>query len=176
MPGEPVKYTSELKGTIPPNIKYRWSIDKGRIVDGQGTPVLTVIFQNAGDANVTATLDVIGLPRGCPNRVSELYAIAIDPGFIVVDEFTIAVTKIDKKRLDHLFSSRANDDFVYIIEYFPPKTSQRTIDRKLRLTSDYLTIRKKIPGSEFKILTGRDSPLRTKYYLVPPGSITIPFP
>lgn len=178
MPGESLRYSGELKGPIPSNLQFKWRVDKGEIVDGQGTLAITTLYKNITDPGVgiTASLEVIGLPDGCPNFASETYGFSIDPRPIVVDEFTIPVTKIDKKRLDHLFSKRSNHDYVYIIEYFPPKTSQRTIDRKLRLTSDYLTLRKKIPRSEFKILTGRDSPLRTKYYLVPPGSINNPTP
>ena len=48
--------------------EFLWFISSGEIISGQNTPSITVRFGNNG---VTATVEIRGLPEGCPNMASE---------------------------------------------------------------------------------------------------------
>ena len=50
-------------------LDYAWAISSGEITSGQGTSILTVRYSDRNP--VTATVQVKGLPDGCPNSWSE---------------------------------------------------------------------------------------------------------
>jgi hypothetical protein len=54
-------------------LTYKWGLSLGRILDGQGTSTLRVVYDHKrgySDIATTANLAVDGLPAGCPNTVS----------------------------------------------------------------------------------------------------------
>lgn len=169
VPGEPVKFGVELKGSVPSDVKYRWSVSRGKIVDGQDTTVITVIYERPA-SSVTATVEVLGLAEGCPNEVSK-YAPYCEPAVaILVAEGSTLTTKIDKARLDKLASELAVNPGTqgYLIEYFPAKISQRTINAKLRLIRQY--IKDLIEKERLTIVLYTAPEPFSKYYVVPPGA------
>jgi hypothetical protein len=68
--GETGAFTLRLEGAGKDlKLDYAWAISSGEITSGQGTSILTVRFNERNP--VTATVQVKGLPDGCPNTWSE---------------------------------------------------------------------------------------------------------
>jgi len=71
--GETMTFTANVTNfSGPGEIKYAWSVSAGTIERGQGTPSIVVKTpQDMGSGNVTAVLNIEGLPSGCVKEVSE---------------------------------------------------------------------------------------------------------
>ncbi len=59
----------------PEKLSYKWSVSSGEIIDGQGTPTMKVRFTEGGKT-LTATVEVGGLPKNCPNTASCSFAVS----------------------------------------------------------------------------------------------------
>jgi hypothetical protein len=64
--------TIEFSATVSPenpNLKltYKWTVSRGEIKSGQGTPKITVDAERNGKG-LGATVEVLGLPMTCPNK------------------------------------------------------------------------------------------------------------
>ena len=64
-------YGKHVTGIDSNKIKYIWSLDKGKIIEGQVTQVITVSTEGFVDTTTTATIEIKGLPTRCPNTASE---------------------------------------------------------------------------------------------------------
>ena len=96
-PGEPVRYKAIVTGGVPGQLKYSWSVSKGKIVSGQGTESIITVF--SGYPQISAIVKVIGLPTGCSDIASEIYEYAVDPGPIELGEITVPGYIINKRLL-----------------------------------------------------------------------------
>jgi hypothetical protein len=68
--GEPFTVTASVTGADPKkNLTYNWSITRGVIKSGQGTPSIT-ITEETGCEIVAATVEVTGLDSECPNTAT----------------------------------------------------------------------------------------------------------
>lgn len=84
-PDEFIPYVVELKGDVPPEVAFIWSVSTGKVAEGQGTAKVKIDAPEwLTGVSVTATVKVLGLPEGCPNTGSETMAVSIDPGPILV--------------------------------------------------------------------------------------------
>lgn len=101
-PGELVTFTANVENAEKYNIKYEWSVDVGEIIEGQGTPILTV--RTSADTT-RATVVITGLPEMCDNTASDtsIQYCSIPP--VMLDEYSIGNNQIDKEKLD-FFSNR----------------------------------------------------------------------
>ena len=70
VPGEIIQFAVSLEGNVPPNVAYQWSISEGEIADGQGTANIA-IRTKPSQSSLTATIEIKGLPKECPNVASE---------------------------------------------------------------------------------------------------------
>jgi hypothetical protein len=168
-PGEPVKFTVEVKGAGPGAIEYKWAVSKGKIVDGQGTPTISVDYELNG-SSLTATAEVLGLPETCASTVSETISYCILPVPTLVAEGSVPINAIDKARLDKLAAELADkpDSQGYLIEYFPPKTTQRAVDAKIQMVLRHL--KKSVDEARITIVIETAEKPFTRYYVVPPGA------
>jgi len=66
--GELAPYSVTVSNADQYSLQYVWSVSAGRIKDGQGTSSIRVIQPNSA---FTATVEIIGLPDGCPAIASE---------------------------------------------------------------------------------------------------------
>jgi len=57
-------------GSPPPKLTFNWTVDGGTIVEGQGTPSITVNTSNVKGSTVTATADVGGIDPSCSRTAS----------------------------------------------------------------------------------------------------------
>lgn len=158
-------------------LEYIWTSSIGEIIKGQGTPNITV-KQLPEIGNVTVTVEIKGLPEGCPNTGSEaLGGHPVEAEAIQIDEFSISPNRIDKARLDYLISEMQRDPSaqIYIIEYFPPQTTDAAIKRKFKLLRDYISKIRKQDISRFTFVKGNLDENKTRFWLVPAGA-TPPMP
>jgi hypothetical protein len=69
VPDQPYTVTANVEGSPPDaKVSYRWSINSGKIVEGQGTLSIKVVIE-AGKPT-TATLEIDGLEKGCQRAAS----------------------------------------------------------------------------------------------------------
>lgn len=169
--GEIISYTVHLSEEAKQyKIKYVWAVDEGEIISGQGTP--NVRIKTILDS-LNVTVEIQGMPQNCPNTVGEGFVID-RPHSIVIDEFSISVTRIDKARLDYLASHLINDpNFTgYIFEYYEKKNSKRAIKQKSQRIIDYLVKVKGIKKNRIILQNISDEKNITRFFVVPPGAIT----
>ena len=84
------------------NLQYRWSVSSGEIVSGQGTTAIGVRQPNEA---LTATVEVVGVPEGCPNRVSETDISDPPPRAVKLDEFQTWSGQVDAALMDRIVVS-----------------------------------------------------------------------
>lgn len=58
------------------NVKYKWTVDKGTIINGQETTAIQVSNEGLEDTVIRAMLEVEGLPKDCNNNISDEGVIA----------------------------------------------------------------------------------------------------
>lgn len=100
-PNEVASYRAEVdtKGQQL-DLKYFWSVSAGKIISGQGT--LNIEVRQPENASLTVTVEVNGVPEGCPNTASENSFGDPTPTAILVDESSVASDRINKRGLDKL--------------------------------------------------------------------------
>lgn len=152
------------------DIKYNWTISRGKIVGGQGTTTLSVLL-NPGEG-VTAAIEISGLPGDCINTASEsyMYCVGIQP--TQIDVFSEPFANIDKNRITEIFRAINSDPTaqLYIIFRHEEKTSPKTSSRKEREVSNSLV---KAGLATDRITTVRDfrHSESVEFWFVPAGAI-----
>lgn len=176
-PGESFQFSATIGGSARNVAAYKWTVSKGTIAEGQGTDKIKVDVDWGGEAaggiDITATVEILGLPRECPSTASETAGVAICFLYpILVDEYTAQPSRIDEARLSEFASeiSKHPNNFAYVYEYFRPGTRTTTIERKNSLTKAAL-IKAGLSADYFKIAVVRGAEWNlTKLYRVPPGA------
>lgn len=68
--GKPLKFMAKVEGgKSKGETTYNWTVDKGKIKSGQGTPTIEVDLEGQ-DCKVTATVEVNGFDPSCPRSAS----------------------------------------------------------------------------------------------------------
>ena len=175
-PGEPMLFTAQVEGYGTSGLSFDWSVSTGEILEGQGTTTIKVLKKKDNRENLTATVQVKGLPEGCGNTASETEPICncIVPS-VLFDEFSIPAPQIDKARLaDFIIELQKNPNAQgYIIEYFKLNMPKKAIKQKLQKIADYLVKEMRFEKDRITIITSFDSSQNlTKFWIVPPVATT----
>ena len=144
-PATPGDTTTFRVETAPTGLRYKWSVTNGTIREGQGTPVITVEIDKTMGVNAIATVEVLGLPPGCPATASEITPIAeiigepvdeFSPGRMINDEV--------RTRFDNFFADLSNNPgHQGLIVLYLPESEKRDIrNRHIRLILDHIKWRK----------------------------------
>ena len=93
---------------------------------------------------------------------------------MIIDEFSIASTRIDKARIDYFLTELQNNpnDQGYIIEKFKKNTPKAAIKNKLKKLSDYLVKIRRFDPTRITIVHDLADENRTQFWRVPPGAET----
>lgn len=100
-PGDPTTFLLTIKDLDPKlKVTYKWT-SNGEIIDGQGTTKIKVL-SNGDGTHLTSTVEVDGLPVGCPSMASEIVQGDPSPEAELLFEFserlsTQVATKIKEK-------------------------------------------------------------------------------
>lgn len=99
-PGELMPFKVEIKNGSS-NLGYKWSVSAGTIAEGQGAPVIKVATTREMDnQNVTATVEVIGLPKNCLNIASQTGGVSTGIADLrPIDEYGRISSQDEKARL-----------------------------------------------------------------------------
>jgi hypothetical protein len=103
--GDTVTFTADVKNyAATGEIKYNWSISAGEIEDGQGTSAIILrTTKEMNGSNVTATVEIDGLPEGCAKTASETAGVlTAGCGGGPVDRFGRAPKQMILPRVDNL--------------------------------------------------------------------------
>lgn len=85
----------------PANLTFKWSVDKGAILSGQGTPVIKVVAtDNLAGQIIRSTVEIGGLPKGCDNVFSDTAEIFSGGSPIILDQIPKVSTKDFVSRID----------------------------------------------------------------------------
>lgn len=66
--GSTFKFTANISPSA--KMTFNWTVSTGTIISGQGTPAISVDTSGFAKQPFTATVEVIGLPKDCPNVAS----------------------------------------------------------------------------------------------------------
>ncbi len=172
MPKENVNFTANVGGeTGNLELKYFWSVDKGKIIEGQGTTVVT-IGEIPLDSTLTATVEIKGLPENCPKIASETMLTPHGPTRpIEIEQLKTSASQLDKVKFDKLIVALKDEPTTtaYVIIYTDEKTSSKKLRRKEQQIRKYLS-EKNVPADRFIIVAGGGGGDLMRLFVVPAGA------
>lgn len=87
--GETATFSASLFGNYDEKkVRYKWFVDKGKIIEGQGTTLISVSTIGLEDTTITVAVEVTGLPCGNLIEYETTYPDE-SPQIILVDHFAI---------------------------------------------------------------------------------------
>lgn len=160
------------------DIKYSWSVDKGKMLRGQGTPEVIIgtdeieEVRNKGDADLKVHLEITGLTPKCKNSVSESYIVSNGIYDVFpLDEYGNNSFQDEKARLDNLAVNILNTKNTgYIVKHFGKQVSDKEIKTRVKRIEDFMFKFRKYPKDRFHIIVKRDDRTFTKLWNFPPDA------
>ena len=136
----PEKIESELKNT-----EIKWSVDKGKIIKGQGTSKIEVDTDGVEDAVITANLEISNLSPNCKSSFSAKGIAALRTGDkIPNDQYGNLSLKDELSRLDaFLIELIAVPDFQgYIVMSYKESNKNMKAENRARKLIKHLKYRR----------------------------------
>ena len=140
-PNEVASYRAEVdtKGQQL-DLKYFWSVSAGKIISGQGT--LNIEVRQPENASLTVTVEVNGVPEGCPIRASETGLITdhLPPQPVKLAQFDktkFLGDKVELNKIVQIMSDHPNDQ-IYIILAYKKGASDERVRKRERVIADFL--------------------------------------
>lgn len=171
-PDQPMIFTATISGGDT-SVKetFTWSTSGCKIIDGQGTPTITVSELQPGAA-YTATVHVSGFSEAC--RTDASCSIIIDPAprGRMFDEYGSLVSRKEKACLSAFAAELENNPGAqgYVIAYAGRQRRNGT-QRHLQRVKDYLTKERAIDyGRIVTIDGGRRQQAAVELWVVPTGA------
>lgn len=152
-------------------IEYKWSVHNGEILEGQGTPTIKVLQkQESIGENLTATVEFLGLPKGCERSESGTAPMCECVTSILIDEFSEPISQIDKARIDNIFTVLENDPTaqLFVILAYKENTSQKKIRKREQKIFNSLT-KSGIERAGITLIKGSTDADVIRFYIVPAG-------
>ncbi|MDX6496987.1 MAG: hypothetical protein QOG23_247 [Blastocatellia bacterium] len=135
----PVTFTVTVTGGTP-NITpgYNWTVSAGKIINGQGTPSITVDTGGLAGETVRASVDVTGFGTPCPANCSVSIPIMNKPRKF--DEYYDIARNDEKARLDNFAIQLQSEPGSqgYIIVYPSRRAKSNDAQARAQRISDYL--------------------------------------
>lgn len=163
-----VKVGDEAKNL---NLEYKWTVSQGKIIEGQGTPSVKIDTTGLSDVNITANIEIKGLPENCAKTDSEIGSVIICYREILFDQYgKLSANKI-KERIQNLYNELGNNPNSqgYIINY---GTDKEIAIREKQITKASSLVR--LDPIRLTIVSGGSNPngagVWTKVWIVPPGT------
>lgn len=157
--------------------EFKWSVDKGKIIKGQGTSKIEVDTNGLDYAVVNATLEILNLPENCKNSFSESGVVAIIGDPIASDQYEKLTLKDELLRLDNFLIELKNvpEDQGYIIMSFEKRDSLKLAKDRVRKLSNHIK-RRGFPAERITFLLDKSqSKDETVLWKVPKDVKYLPF-
>lgn len=175
MAGESMTFTANVKGENVDKIEYKWTVSKGTIVSGQETPVIVVATnKEMAEQTVTATVEIIGLPKDCANQASATGEIYLPKGDIFpFDRYNKIPFNDEKARLSILLEEVKNykDEGKIVFVFSKSKKDNRELlKNRLVKIEKYLTETLKLSKDKFLFAFRNSNSYKTEFWFIPSGA------
>jgi hypothetical protein len=165
-PGDIATYTAKIDSAGRDlELRYQWSISAGQITSGQGTPVITVRQPITG---VVATVEITGLPKGCPNMTSETAIIDPPDQPELLERFSGRIRAKDKARYNELYDRLAADPNARGVIFFGGTVPQIKANKKMIMSSFVTRLFRDVPRVTFIDTESQNE--MTEFWFVPLGA------
>jgi hypothetical protein len=168
-PGDLMTFRVKTSNDLPTRTTFEWVVSGAMIESGQNTPTISV--RTKGDIierEVTATVNVLGLPKHCMYSVTEVAAVVprtYDPWSDAYNEQSLNEERIALANAAYLVLH--NPNFKLLIVRFVPQILARDRQRVKALT-EFLRHRIKLTDNQFQFTFKTGGSRRTELSLVPP--------
>jgi hypothetical protein len=157
-PGSPATVTVNVSGGAPGlTPTYNWSVSDGTISGGQGTASITIDTTGQAGKNITATVEIGGLPPECQRTASCSFSVVPPPPECSkFDEYGNIVFNDEKARLDNYAIQLQNDPTAtgYIIAYADRTGPEGQAAARAQRAKDYLVNTRGIDASRITTIDG----------------------
>jgi hypothetical protein len=161
------------KQTEIPNLKYKWTVERAEIIKGQGTNTITVKTELGFEENLTATVEILGLPEICRTlRASETTSVDREPEAEKIEEFVFSGSAKDEEYLDK-FAQKLKDESNadgYILISYETGLSQNNFDKRVQKIRQYLINNKNIEPDRFVFVNVGEIKNLIQLWIVPAGA------
>jgi hypothetical protein len=99
-PGDTMSFSVLIQGEGKNNLKYKWTVDKGTILEGQGTSAVHISTEGLSDVIITATFEIEGLPDSCQNKFQEVGVVVTIGCGLPADEYGKLPLEDELARMD----------------------------------------------------------------------------
>ena len=171
-PGETVLYVAEIgKEAEKYNIEYIWTVENGKIIEGQGTNSLKFLPNEGGnEISSTVRLEIRGFPKQCTNTASASLSIHIlrppAPTTDPVDEYGKVSSGDEKARMDNFFTQLLNDPTAEGIIKVP---NDKDLMRHLAFLNNYTNFRN-FDKTRISFLVANKNEQLTQLWVIPAGA------
>jgi hypothetical protein len=167
LPGETIIFTVSLKNAEQLKLKFFWTVENGKIESGQGTQKLVVRLnpEIKWEAKERATVEIEGLPAGCPNTASEQATTAIDRAATMLDVMGGPLGSIPDSRFRTIADALRDEPNAQLYAFVPP-------DKQIRSVI-YERLSKVLPGLDpSRVTYGDNETIKSsaEFWIVYPGT------
>jgi hypothetical protein len=143
----PVIFTAEISGADEKSdVEYLWKVKDGKIIEGQETKRLKVLYYEKYDEiNTVATLEIKGFPRNCENVVSKNFRIKIHRSkpikywhAVFFDEYQ-KLALVDEKTRFSVFLKKLKEDRTAEGFVLLEISTKAELNKRLRRFRNYLS-------------------------------------
>lgn len=158
--------------------KYDWSISGGDIIEGQGTSSIKVVQPSElGGDNLTATVELKGLPKHCESTsASETAVICACATPTQTDEFSGSFSQVKNENLDNFAKLLKENPTSQgtIIWYSKRNLSKNIVEQEIQKVTEYLTKEHNIEKARIVIKTSLFNKDLVTFFIVPAGASLTP--
>lgn len=167
--GENLIFTAEVKGGSS-DIIYSWTVDQGEIINGQGTPTITVSTKGLENETVNASVSISGgFLDECKSEASGAGVVTSKPKPVLVDKFVRGNCEDLLARMDGFFVQLQNNPTAQ--GYILINGKRRATEVALRESRNWIKMRGFSPDRiTFVLDIGFSERAELEMYLVPPGA------
>ncbi|MBK7394514.1 MAG: hypothetical protein IPI64_14675 [Chloracidobacterium sp.] len=174
LPGDGIIFVANVTGgdaKVFPT--YNWVVSAGKIVSGQGTPVMTADSTGIDGQSITATVEIGGFDKKCYQAASATAMVKAAVKAQKYDEFGAENLEGEWARLDNFAIGLQNDPGAvgYIIVYGGRKSKKGYAAATIKRMKTYLVRQRGMDAARFKTVDGglREDPAG-ELWLVPQGA------
>jgi hypothetical protein len=170
-PGDTVTFTVDVKDADVSKYKFKWYVTFGKILSGNDSPHIEVATERIHDRqNLTATVEIEGLPAGCPNTASETAGVSCGGGTpMTIDEYGRMSLGEEKAKLRYIagkWKATERVDRIVFVFYRQGKKDKISVKKRAAAISKYLA-GLRIPRGKVDFIYSESKPYRVKIYFVP---------
>ncbi|CAN5576404.1 hypothetical protein BH10ACI1_BH10ACI1_20940 [soil metagenome] len=169
--GEDIVLTANIQSSDWDKLNYNWKLSNNISFKGQGTPVIYFTAAEKMDGlNVSATIEISGLPENCNKTATEKFQIFYPVGSPIRITFYEKIPFNEEKahlNLVYLKLKETLDSIAFFIISFTKKDSISAIKTRIQKITTFLTKTRRIPKEKFVFVFSEQDSYRTMIYLLP---------